>query len=163
RQLPRARREPTWDRRRRHHEHDAQPRDRAPRSLRDEPRPRAPLSRRHGPLRAGAPHLRQADPRARPDPALHRRLVRKDRSDEGATNDAGPSDASQDAFDAKLAQEAYIKYSPSTQGGNGFGLAVALSHDGSTLGVGGFYGGYLFTRSGTTWMQEAKMPGIHAA
>ena len=40
RRLPRAGREPARHRGRRHHEHDAQPRDRAPRPRRDEPRHR---------------------------------------------------------------------------------------------------------------------------
>ena len=51
RRLPRAGREPARHRGRRHHEHDAQPRDRAARPLGDEPRHRAPLPRRDGALR----------------------------------------------------------------------------------------------------------------
>ena len=60
RRLPRARREPGRHRGRRHHEHDAQPRDRAARPLGDEPRHRAALPRRDGAVRDRAPHVRQA-------------------------------------------------------------------------------------------------------
>ncbi|HWO23289.1 MAG TPA: DUF4215 domain-containing protein, partial [Kofleriaceae bacterium] len=72
-------------------------------------------------------------------------------------------------------QQAYIKAS-NTGAGDGFGISVALSADGATLAVGAHYeasaatgiGGnqannsaersgavYVFTRSGTTWSQQA--------
>ena len=74
-------REPARQRGRRHHEHDAQPRDRAARARGDEPRHRAALPRRDGAVRDRAPHVRQAARRARPDPALHRRELREGRGD----------------------------------------------------------------------------------
>jgi len=49
---------------------------------------------------------------------------------------------------------------------DGFGASVSLSTDGSLLAVGqgdGVGGAYLFTRSGSTWVQTAKLVGTGAA
>jgi hypothetical protein len=52
-------------------------------------------------------------------------------------------------------QQAYIK-AGSTNAGDWFGSAVALSANGNTLAVGGSAGAvYLFTRSGSAWQQQA--------
>ncbi|MDX2055726.1 MAG: cadherin-like beta sandwich domain-containing protein [Polyangiaceae bacterium] len=68
-----------------------------------------------------------------------------------------------------MSQEAYVK--ASNAAAYEFGDAVALSNDGSTLAVGAFqdssnatlddYSGavYVFTRSGTTWSQQAYLRG----
>ncbi|MBA3820430.1 MAG: integrin [Deltaproteobacteria bacterium] len=102
----------------------------------------------------------------------------------GIDDDAMGSDAPADAGLGALAQRAYLKASNS--GTNGlFGMAVALSADGSTLAVGAAFeaGGaagvngnqadtsvagagavYVFTRAGTTWSQQAYVkasnPGV---
>jgi hypothetical protein len=64
---------------RRHPQHDAQPRDRAPHARGHEPGHRRSLHGHHDALRRRAAVLRQVHRRARPDPALHRRELRQDR------------------------------------------------------------------------------------
>src|SRR5262249_13181297 len=72
------------------------------------------------------------------------------------------ADAAPDAAPRVLAQQAYIKAS-NTAANNQFGDSIALSADGSTLAVGvprdNLSAGavYVFTRSGTTWRQQAYL------
>ena len=102
--------------------------------------------------------------------------LRNDAGDAEALGFDEPSDAaSSDAALSAIAQQAYVKAS-NTGAGDSFGESVALSADGSTLAVGangeasaatGIDGNqadnsavqagaaYVFTRSGTTWSQQA--------
>jgi hypothetical protein len=64
-------------------------------------------------------------------------------------------------------QQAYVKQSNATTGGDGFGKAVALSIDGNTLAVGapaegGSGAAYVYTRSGTTWTAQAYAKASNA-
>jgi cysteine-rich repeat protein len=64
-------------------------------------------------------------------------------------------------------QQAYVKSSLTDQQGIVFGSSVALSADGSTLAVGSIgvlYRGavFVFTRSGTTWSQQADLRASNA-
>jgi hypothetical protein len=89
------------------------------------------------------------------------------------------TDAPSDAALSAIAQRAYIKAS-NTQANDAFGQSIAVSADGSTLAVGaigedsaaiGINGNqadnaatsagavYVFTRSGTTWIQQAYVKG----
>ncbi|MEO8846509.1 MAG: integrin [Kofleriaceae bacterium] len=88
-------------------------------------------------------------------------------TDAGDAADAGPS----------LSQQAYVKAS-NTDAGDNFGVAIAISTDGNTLAVSAYMEAsaaigvdgvqtdntkaasgavYVFTRAGTTWMQEAYL------
>src|SRR5262249_51872413 len=97
---------------------------------------------------------------------------------DGGGGDAGGSDAASGA----PAQQAYVKAS-NTDSNDEFGFALAVSADGSTMAVGAYgeastatgVGGnqtintaqfagavYVFTRSGTTWTQQAYIKASNA-
>ncbi|HET7500121.1 MAG TPA: hypothetical protein VFK02_03935 [Kofleriaceae bacterium] len=95
-----------------------------------------------------------------------------------APRDASPDTDAGGTGPGMLAQRAYLKAS-NTDAGDGFGHAVALSADGSTLAVGAIHEAsssganpasnadmdagavYVFRRSGQTWTQEAYVKAPH--